>query len=353
MRKGRMKKGFIVLCSFVLLFALAACGTSNQSKDSQGSEEPNSENQTSESSNTENSQDKVYEIGINQYVTHASLDAARQGFIDALKENGFEEGKNVKFDMLNAEGSPDTALTISQKFASEKKDLIFAIATPSAQASAQATTDIPILITAVTDPVSAGLVDSIEKPGGNVTGTTDMNPVKEQLALVSQLTTGTRVGLLYNTGETNSEVQVNIAKEAAKDLGLTLELAGVTNSSEVKQAAESLVGKIDAFYIPTDNTVVSALDTVVAVAESNKLPVVVGEGDSVKNGGLITYGLDYYKLGYQTGEMAIKVLKGEAKPADMPIETQKDLKLYINETEAKKIGITIPQELLDKADEKY
>lgn len=295
-------------------------------------------------------------IGINQLVTHDALDASRQGFLDALKDNGYEEGKNLVVDLQNAQGSQDTALTISNKFVTDKKDMIFAIATPSAQASAQATKDhqnIPVLITAVTDPVIAGLVNSLQSPGGNVTGTTDMNPVKEQLALVKQLTSGNRVGILYNSGESNSEVQVEIAKAAAQELGLELVLSSVANSSEVKAAADAIAGKIDAFYIPTDNTVVSAIDTVIDVAESKKLPIVAGEGDSVKRGALITYGLDYYNLGYQTGEMAVKVLKEGKKPTDMPVESQKQPKLYINVTEANKIGITIPQDLLDKADEKY
>lgn len=297
--------------------------------------------------------DEKFSIGITQIATHPALDSARQGFIDALKKNGYEEGKNVEFDIKNAEGSQDTATTIAQGFVGDKKDLILAIATSTAQAAKNATDEIPILITAVTDPVSAGLVDSLDKPGGNVTGTTDMNPVKEQLELATKLTTGKRIGIIYNSGETNSEVQVEIAKQAAEELGLTLELATVTSSTEVKTAAESLVGNVDAIYVPTDNTVVSALEAVVGVAEEQKIPLVVGEGDSVKRGGLITYGIDYYNLGYQTGEMAVKILKGEAKPEDMPIESQKDLKLYVNVTEAEKLGITIPQELIDQADEKY
>lgn len=327
-------------------FTLSACGSAQTTG-------TNGNSSTSQGNETASSTEKTFKIGITQIVSHPALDSARQGFIDALKENGYEEGKNVTFDMQNAEGSQDTAKSIADKFVSNKVDMILAIATPTAQAAAQTTKDIPILITAVTDPVDAGLVASMDKPGGNVTGTTDMNPVKEQIQLVTRLTSGKRLGILYNSGESNSVVQVKMAKEAAQEFGLTVEEAGVTNSSEVKAAAESLATKVDAFYVPTDNTVVSALESVIGVAEAKKIPLVVGEGDSVKRGGLITYGIDYYQLGYQTGEMAVKILKGEAKPADMPVESQKDLKLYVNETEAKKIGITIPQDLLDKADEKY
>ncbi len=330
MRKAWMKKTGIILLMLVLALTISACGGKKG--------------------------DGKVSIGINQLVTHDALDASRVGFLDALKENGYVEGENLEVDVQNAQGSQDTALLISNKFVSDKKDLIFAIATPSAMASAQATKDhqnIPVIITAVTDPVDAGLADSLESPGGNVTGTTDMNPVKEQLALVKQLTTGTRVGIIYNSGESNSEVQVVIAKAAAAELGLELVITTISNSSEVKAAAESLSSKVDAFYVPTDNTVVSALDSVIEVAGSNKLPIVAGEAESVKQGALITYGLDYYNLGFQTGQMAAKMLKEGLKPKDMPIESQKQPKLYINETAAKKIGITIPQDLLDRADEKF
>ncbi|CCQ92245.1 ABC-type uncharacterized transport system,periplasmic component [[Clostridium] ultunense Esp] len=345
-QKKYLRTTLLLMAILLVGFTLSACGTS-QTTGTDGTTAP-----TSQQTPT-NGAEKSFKIGVTQIVSHPALDGARQGFVDALKANGFEEGKNVTYDFQNAEGSQDTAKSIADKFVSNKVDLILAIATPTAQAAAQTTKDIPIVITAVTDPVSAGLVASMEKPGGNVTGTTDMNPVKEQLQLVTRLTTGKRLGILYNSGESNSEVQVKMAQDAAKELGLTVELSAVTNSSEVKAAAESLSSKVDAFYVPTDNTVVSALEAVIGVAEAKKIPLVVGEGDSVKRGGLITYGIDYYQLGYQTGEMAVKILKGEAKPADMPVESQKNLKLYVNETEAKKVGIEIPQDLLDKADEKY
>lgn len=325
----RILKGILV---FMVLSSMVLAGCSNQS-----------------SSSTE---EKKVVVGISQIIEHPSLDASRQGFIDALKDLGYEEGKQVVFDYQNAQGNRDTLTTISQKFANDKVDLIFAIATPSALSAAQQTDTIPILITAVTDPVVAGIVNSMDKPGTNVTGTTDMNPVKEQLELVTKVKPDAKkVGIIYNTGEPNSEVQVKMAQEVASGLGLTIELMGITNSSEVKQAADSLAAKVDAFYIPTDNTVVASLDSVLMVAENAKLPVIVGEGDSVKRGGLITYGLDYYKLGYQTGEMAVKVLKGEGNPAEMAIEKQKEMKLIVNTSAAKKMGVEIPKDLLDKADE--
>ncbi|OEF99910.1 sugar ABC transporter substrate-binding protein [Vulcanibacillus modesticaldus] len=294
----------------------------------------------------------LIKIGIIQIVEHPALDNARKGFIDALKDAGYEDNKQVEFDYQNAQGSRDTLTTIAQKFVNDKKDMIFAIATPSAQAAAQQTDSIPIVITAVTDPVAAGIVNSVEKPGTNITGTTDMNPVKDQLALIKKIKPEAKtIGIIYNTGEPNSEVQVNLAKTVASELGLELELVGITSSTEVKQAADSLAMKVDAIYVPTDNTVVASLEAVISVAENNKIPVIVGEGEVVKRGGIITYGLDYYKLGYQTGEMAIKILKNESKPEDMPIETQKDMKLYINLNAAKRMGVEIPEKLLEKADE--
>ncbi|MBE3595881.1 MAG: ABC transporter substrate-binding protein [Hydrogenibacillus sp.] len=339
---------------------LAACGAQEDAKSSTSASNGDSKTHATggdaasdSSSGSAQPGADVKKIGIMQIISHPALDNARQGFIDALKDAGYVDGNTVKYDVQNAEGSQDTAKQIAYKFVSDRVDLILAIATSTAQAVAETTQDIPIVITAVTDPVSAGLVQSLERPGRNITGTTDMNPIEEQLALVKALTAGNRVGILYNSGEANSLVQVDIAKEAAKKLDLELILRGITNTSEVKQAAESLVGKIDAFYIPTDNTVVSALRSVVDVAESAKLPIVAGEGDSVKEGAIITYGIDYYKLGYQTGEMAVKILRGEAEPKDMPIERQKELKLYINVTEAKKIGIDIPKDLLDRADVTY
>lgn len=292
-------------------------------------------------------------IGITQIVEHPALDSARQGFIDAMTDAGYVEGEDIIFDVANAQNDKSNALTIAQKFANDKVNIIFAIATPTAQAAAQATTDIPILITAVTDPVDAGLVDTMEAPGGNVTGTTDMNPIAEQLELIKKFVPdATKVGVVYNAGEPNSEVQVEIVKELAGPMGLEVVEATVSTSADVNQAAGSLVGRVDAIYVPTDNTVVSALESVLQVAEKNKIPVIAGEGDSVKRGALITIGIDYYELGRQTAEMAIRVLNGE-DPATMPIETQKDMKLYLNKSAAAAMGVEIPEDILSEADELY
>lgn len=287
-------------------------------------------------------------VGITQIVSHPSLDAAREGFKRALAENGWTDGENVTYDEQNAQGDQTTATSIATKFATDGVDLVLAIATPTAQAAAQAITDVPILITAVTEPAEAGLVDSWEAPGGNLTGTSDLNPVREQLELLTEIAPDAEsVGIVYSSGEVNSEVQVELAQEAADELGLTLELATVTASGEVQQAAQSL--DVDAFYVPTDNVVVSALESVVAVAEERQVPLIVGEGDSVERGGLATYGIDYEALGYQTGLMAIDVLGG-ADPATMPIETLDELTLVVNAAAAERMGVELPSEVLDRAD---
>lgn len=289
------------------------------------------------------------EIGITQIVSHTSLDAAREGFKAALADNGYVEGENVTYDEQNAQGDQATATSIANKFAADGKDLVLAIATPTAQAAAQVITDIPILITAVTEPAEAGLVDSWEAPGGNITGTSDLNAVEEQFGLIKELAPdATTVGIVYSSGEVNSEVQVKLAKAAADKLGLTIKEATITTSGEVQQAANSL--DVDAFYVPTDNNVVAALDALIQVAEAKQVPVVVGEGDSVANGGIATYGFDYEQLGYQTGLMAVKILDEGADPATMPIEKPTDLQLYVNPAAAERMGVTIPQDLLDSAD---
>lgn len=289
-------------------------------------------------------------IGVTQIVEHPALDAARQGFVDGLAEAGYVEGKNVEFDFQNAQGDMSLAQAIARKFVTNRVDLILAIATPTAQAAAHATKDIPILITAVTDPASAGLVKSNKAPGTNVTGTSDLNPVTDQLALLKQIAPkAKRVGIVYNAGESNSVFQVDLAKAAAKKLGLKVVEAPVSATTEILQATQAIVGKVDAFYVPTDNTVVSGLESLLIVTERAKLPVIGGEAGTVERGALITVGVNYYRLGKQTAKMAVEVLKGKP-PAKMPIQYQKDLELTINLKAAQAIGLTLPKALLDRAD---
>ncbi|MGM0499180.1 MAG: ABC transporter substrate-binding protein [Bacillota bacterium] len=291
-----------------------------------------------------------YEIGISQFVEHPSLDLAREGFIDQLAEEGFVEGENLKIDIQNAQADFATAQTIAQKFNQNKVDLVLAIATPSAQTAANVLNNTPVLITAVTDPVEAGIVESMEKPGANITGTTDMNPVAKQLELIRDFLPEVKdIGILYNPGEVNSTVQVKLAKDAAEEMGINLEEATVSNSSEVSLAVSSLVDKVDAIYVPTDNIIVSAMPTVLQTAHNRGVPVFASENNSVEQGAIATLGIDYYQLGKQTGSMAAKILNG-SNPAEMPVESSKELKLYINKKSADEIKLAIPEKLLESAD---
>ena len=289
-------------------------------------------------------------VGIVQIVEHPALDAAREGFIDVLTEQGYVEGENISCQIQNAQGDMATANTIAQKFKNENLDLILAIATPTAQAVANLVKDKPILITAVTDPVGAGLVESAERPGNNVTGTNDLQPMEGQFKLAQDLAPGTKtVGIIYNAGEANSVVQVKMAKDIAAQLGLEVVEATADTSAGVLQAAQSFAGRVDVIYVPTDNTVVSAFSSVVKVAEENKIPIIAGEENLVSQGALATVGVNYYRLGRQTAEMALKIIAGEAEPETMPIESQKETELVINVDAAKTLGITIPDALLEKA----
>lgn len=318
----------------VPVLALAACGDANG-----GDPEP------ADDGGDDAAAEQTYSIGVTQIVSHPSLDAALDGFQAALSDAGLD----VEYDEQNAQGDQATATSIAGTFGTAGHDLILAIATPTAQATAQAITDVPILITAVTDPLEAGLVDSWESPGGNLTGTSDLNPVQEQLELLTEIAPDAQtVGIVYSSGEVNSEIQVELAREAAEDLGLTIEVATVTNSSEVQQAADSL--DVDAFYVPTDNTVVSGFEALLQVAESSSVPVIGAEGDTVERGAVGTYGIDYEQLGYQTGEMAVRVLVEGADPAEMPIETQTELTLIVNRAAAERQGVELSEDLLERAD---
>lgn len=327
-----MRKILVSLLVLLMAAGVAGCGNAGQNQKTQESQ----------------STDQV-KVGIIQIVEHPALDAARKGFLDALAKNGYKEGQNLVVEYENAQGDQGNLQTISRKLVQDKCDLILAIATPSAVTMANATSDIPILITAVTDPVSAKLVKSNEKPGTNVTGTNDMNPVKDQLKLIKDIVpTAKNVGIIYNSSEVNSQVQVEIADKAAPELGLKLNKVTVTASSEVMQAAQSLVGRVDAIYLPTDNMVISSMASVVKVAEDNKIPIIAGESNSVEAGALATVGIDYYKLGQTTAEMAVRVIKGE-KPQDMAIQGQAGTDLVVNLKAAKNMGVTIPEDIIAKA----
>lgn len=297
----------------------------------------------------ENTSETQYHIGILQLVEHEALDASREGFLDALAEAGYKEGENLSVDFQNAQNDQSNLKTMSQKFVNDKVDLILAIATPAAQSVATETTEIPVLGTAITDYVQAGLVENDEAPNTNVSGTSDRTPVEEQFELMTKILPETKtVGIMYNSSEANSEIQANMAQAAAEKLGLKYELGTVTNTNDIPQALQSLLDKVDAFYVPTDNTFASAMPNVTAITNEANLPVIVGENGPCKNGGLATIGIDYYNLGYQTGKMAVEVLEG-ADISQMPIQYNEDNKIAVNLDTAKTLGIEIPSEILENA----
>lgn len=316
----------IVGASFLSLALLAACGTSDD-EETAGGDEASDE----------------FTIGVSQYAPHPSLDAATEGFKDAIKESGLD----VEFVDQNAQGDPNNAASIAQNLVGDNVDLIFANATPSAQAVVNETKDIPILFTSVTDPIGAGLVKSMEEPGGNVTGTSDTHPeaIPNTVKFIDEQTDAETIGLIFDAGEQNSQVQIETVKEAVKGTDLKTVEATVASTADVAQAAESLIGRADVFYVVTDNTVVNALDSVIQVSHKHKIPLFVGEHDSVENGGFAAYGTSYYDLGYQTGEMAVQILKGEKTPEQIPAEySTGELKLLINKEAAKQMEIELKPE---------
>ena len=294
-------------------------------------------------------EDKVYKIGISQLVQHPALDSAREGFIEGLKEKGYEEGKNIEIEYQNAQGDNSTSQTIAQKFVSEKKDLILAIATNSAQAVYNATKDIPTVFTAVTDPVSAGIAKDWKSSGTNLTGVSDMVPVDKQLELLTKLKENIKVlGVIYNTSEANSVVQVNSLKEEASKLGISIKEIGVTNVNEINQNLSAVIKEIDALYTPTDNTVASAYDLVGQIAVKNNVPILGAEEAVVAKGGLCSIGIDYFELGKETGYKAAELLDGK-KPDEIEITTLSNMSITINTDVAEKLNIKIPSDIEESA----
>lgn len=285
-------------------------------------------------------------IGIVQIVEHPSLDTIRENILAGLEEKGFVDGETVNIDYKNAQNDTNNLKTICQSFSAEGYDLIIAIATPSAQAALGETSDIPIVFSAVTDPVGAGLVDSMEVPGGNITGTSDMVSATKIMDLALQINSDMKkVGTIYSTGEANSVSVIEELRAYAKSKNIELVEATIMNSSEVQQAAQSLVGKVDAVFSPIDNTVASALPTVVKVLNDAKLPYFVAADSMVADGGLITDGINYEALGRETAEMAAEVLNG-ADTAVMPVRVLSDTQIYINSATAAEIGIKLPEEVV-------
>jgi len=283
-------------------------------------------------------------IGIMQIVDHPALNASRDGVKDALQEvYGYVPDKDIIYDMQSAQNDVATANTIAHKFISDKVDVIVTIATPTSQAAANATKDIPIVFSAVTDPVSAGLVKDLQKPGGNVTGVSDMTPVDRQIEMLKYLFPNVKnLGTVYNAGEVNSVVTNDLAKKACEKNGMSLFEATVSTTADVAMATQSLVGKVDAIYVSTDNTVVSALETVIKVCQDKKIPLILADPTTLEKGATLALGFDYYLHGRQTGDIVARILKGE-KPADIPVEFAKRLVLKVNSKNLEILGINVDQ----------
>ena len=332
-----MKKTLkLILGSLMSLILLASCGGGGQ--DQPATEAP------------EETSSDIKRIGVIQLVEHESLDQAYKGFIDGLSEKGYTEGENLELDFNNAQGDQSNTTTIAQKLVNDQPDLIFAIATPAAQAVANQTTEIPVVITAVTDPQLAGLVDSNEAPGGNITGTSDLTPVKEQINLIKEISPeANSVGILYTSSEDNSILQAELAVEAAEEAGLTAEEFTVSKTEDIMAVTQSLVGKVDAVYIPTDNLLAANIPAVSQILTPAGIPLIVGATGMMEEGALATKGLDYYELGKQTADMAIRVLEGE-DPATMAIEYQENSALYMNQKIIDELGIEIPESVLEQAE---
>ncbi len=330
-----------------------ATATAEEATDAADTEETNTETADAEDSTAS---DVTYTIGISQFAEHGSLDNCREGFLAGLAEEGIEEGTNLTVLFDNAQADTGTASTISDNYVSKKVNLICAIATPSAMSAYNSTmnTDIPVIYTAVSDPVGAGLANEDGSPVGNITGTSDALAVDAQLEMIRKiLPDAKKIGIIYTTSEANSVSTIAQYKEAAGNYGFEIVDSGINTIADVDLAAADLVTKVDCITNLTDNTVVSALQTVIAKATDAGIPVFGSEVEQVKAGCVASMGLEYYELGKQTGHMAAKVLKGEAKASEMNYEVITEPSLYINTAAADKVNLVLDDDFVASAYEKF
>lgn len=315
----KMKKWITTGLLTASLLALAACGESN---------------------NASEGNDGSKTVGVLQLVEHGSLNAAYEGFKEGLAEAGYTEGVNLTIEYQNAQNSQDNLKSMSERLVNANPDLLLGIATPAAVSLANETTDTPIVVTAVTDLVGAKLADSNEEPGRNITGTSDMVPIEQQINLLLSIVPDAKtIGIMYNAGEANSKIQADLAEEALKAAGVDVKVLTANTTNDVQQVTTSLAKDVDGIYIPTDNTFASAAAIVGEVAKETKTPIVAGSVEQVDDGALATYGIDYKSLGIQTGKLAAKILDGDAEPATTPVETAENLELVVNEEMAAALGI--------------
>jgi len=285
-------------------------------------------------------------IGIMQIVEHESLDRAKQGFIDQLKELGYESGKNVKFDFQNAGGDLSNCMSIAEKFVNDRKNLIMALSTPCAQAAANATKDIPILATAITNFESTGLIKSNQKPGTNVTGTSDLAPIDKIIKLILKLNpSAKKIGILYSNVDTSPQFQAELAEKNVKEIGLEPKMFSVSQTQEVQQVTERLANEVDALYVPIDKITSSTMPQISQIFLAHNKFVVCAENAMIAKGAIAVYGMDYYELGKITARQAVEILEGKSEPKNMPIEYLKDIKLTLNKEIIKELSIKIPDDL--------
>lgn len=338
----KSKKIMALILAGLMAASMTACGSKTEPD---STVTPESEAVTDEATKapegtTEAASGETYKIGVIQLTQHAALDKTNEGFVAALKDAGL----NCEIDQQNASGDQSACQTIAETLVNNGNDLIFAIATPAAQAVAGVTETIPILCSAVTDPAASGLVASNEKPDCNVSGTSDLTPVKEQIDLMQKIMPEVKsVGLLYCSAESNSVLQIDMAKEALETAGIAYKDYTVSSSNEIQTVVESMVGSVDCIYAPTDNMIAAGMTTVAMVANENKIPVICGEEGMVDAGGLATYGIDYYQLGYMAGEQAVEILTKGADIKTMPIGYLDASKcaLKVNEDTAAELGIDV------------
>lgn len=290
-------------------------------------------------------------VAITQIVEHPALDSVRQGVQDELAERGYKSGDNLNWLYENAQGNSGTAAQIARKFVGAEPDVIVAIATPSAQTVAAAARSVPVVFSAVSDPVSAKLVSQLDAPGANITGVTDMLPMARHMDMVLEAVPEAKtIGTVYSPGEANAVALVESLEAELATRNIKLEKAAATKSSEVLAAARSLAGKVDAIYLTTDNTVITAAEAVISLGYQAKIPVFAADTDTVARGAVAALGFNYYDVGRQTGDMVVRILQGE-EPADIPVEKVQKLSLHVNPSSAEKMGLSLPQSLIDRADE--
>ncbi|MDG3087573.1 ABC transporter substrate-binding protein [Vibrio hannami] len=294
---------------------------------------------------------KTAKVAVSQIVEHPALDATRQGLLDGLKAKGYEEGKNLDFDFKTAQGNPAIAVQIARQYVGERPDVLVGIATPTAQALVSATKDIPIVFTAVTDPVGAKLVSNAEKPGKNVTGLSDLSPIVQHVDLMKEIMPELKtIGVVYNPGEANSMSLLSLLKEATQAKGIELVESTALKSADVQSATQAISAKSDIIYAMIDNTVASAIEGMTIAANQAKTPVFAATTTYIDAGSIAALGFDYYQIGVQTADYVAAILEGQA-PGDIPVKVAKGSDLIINKTAADKLGIAIPKSVMDRATE--